>query len=701
MRRRVSVPRAPGIALLVLGFAVAASADTQIRRVTQGITSLSITDQRLESLGLTLDRLRQSASAERFVGLNPSANHYSFAIPSGVDISFRLRDHGFVGFTDDVRLPHEGGFVLGVEDPHLRQLVSSTALFDFAVEVDPGEGLLARIRGPEGSRSAPLEIRNTGFGFDASSGELVVRGGDLVIGGDWAREIGRPELAGEYVGLYDLRLESQLVRREASDVAPRNPRRGDPPVIDVLLLEVYGLTDYLGRSGTYPNGLLGLSFATTSCNNGNVPVPWHAPMAEDHPVIGMAMFREMNGRMEMIGRSWLKHAFLALANDQCDLGCAGGGGGILDVGCSDTYSAGNNGSLYYLGPRDEVNPHTVVWDCWGSWFDGIPVDCVRDNDGSGSGPTESRLEVRESDLEIPGAKYYYEGIYYVADDDTLFNNFGWREVTTHWNGSDWDFGDVGGGLLANPGPFMLNWGQKQYTDPVAPDDGIVILSEDITDLGGGTWHYEWALYNQTSARAVEAITIPVGNAVITNAGFRDIDQDAENDWTFAASEGLATWETLPYGGPTSSNPVEFQSLYNFWFDADVAPQSASALLRIHRPGTGSHVFLDIRAPHGGTTTVLAPAGDSGFALFPSEPNPFVGSTRISFALDRAQPVRLFVTDVSGRVVRSLVDGVAPSGRTSLRWDGRNDSGSRVAGGIYFFHLESSEDSRTTKGILLR
>jgi hypothetical protein len=413
------------------------------------------------------------------------------------------------------------------------------------------------------------------------------------------------------------------------------------------------------------------------------------------------MFREMNGRMEMIGKSWIKHGFFALASNQCDLGCPGGGGGYLVVACSDTYSVANNASQYYIGPREEVNPHTCEWDCLGSWFDGIPVDCVRDEDGSGLDPVAHRLAVFENELELPGARYFYEGVYYVADDDTLFNNFGWRECTTSWNGSGWDFTDVGGGVLANPGPFMLNWGQNQYTEQVSPDDGFVILSEEITDIGGGNWHYEYALYNQTSARAVDAFTIPVGDAVISNAGFRDIDRESGNEWTFSVAEGLATWETFPFGSPNPTNPVEYQSVYNFWFDANAEALPASALLRLHRPGTGSHVFLDVRAPYGGVTTAMTRESEAPIALFPSEPNPFLESTRISFALERAQPVRLFVTDVTGRVVRNLVDGVAPGGRTSLHWDGRDNTGTRVASGIYFFRLESSRESRTAKGVLLR
>ena len=88
-------------------------------------------------------------------------------------------------------------------------------------------------------------------------------------------------------------------------------------------------------------------------------------------------------------------------------------------------------------------------------------------------------------------------------------------------------------------------------------------------------------------------------------------------------------------------------------------------------------------------------GRAGLTLFPNEPNPFVNSTRVAFSLERAQEVKLYVTDVGGRVVRTLADGAAPGGRSTVHWDGRDDAGRSVASGIYFFRLESAAGSRTT------
>ncbi|MCA9323189.1 MAG: hypothetical protein KDB53_20785, partial [Planctomycetes bacterium] len=50
------------------------------------------------------------------------------------------------------------------------------------------------------------------------------------------------------------------------------------------------------------------SVGTTSCNVGNQNLNWFQG-TNQKPVIGQTAYRIMNGRIEMIGQSWLKHGF--------------------------------------------------------------------------------------------------------------------------------------------------------------------------------------------------------------------------------------------------------------------------------------------------------------------------------------------------------------------------------------------------------
>jgi beta-fructofuranosidase len=63
-----------------------------------------------------------------------------------------------------------------------------------------------------------------------------------------------------------------------------------------------------------------------------------------------------------------------------------------------------------------------------------------------------------------------------------------------------------------------------------------------------------------------------------------------------------------------------------------------------------------------------------------------GEVVLRCSLPRAGPARLELYDVTGRRVRRLRDGPQPQGESLVTWDGRDESGARVARGIYFARL---------------
>ncbi len=72
------------------------------------------------------------------------------------------------------------------------------------------------------------------------------------------------------------------------------------------------------------------------------------------------------------------------------------------------------------------------------------------------------------------------------------------------------------------------------------------------------------------------------------------------------------------------------------------------------------------------------------------PNPFSGRTRIELSLPRAGRVSVQVYDVSGRLVRTLIDGPLSAGSHHVTWDGRSESGERVAPGVYLSIARTGE-----------
>lgn len=91
-----------------------------------------------------------------------------------------------------------------------------------------------------------------------------------------------------------------------------------------------------------------------------------------------------------------------------------------------------------------------------------------------------------------------------------------------------------------------------------------------------------------------------------------------------------------------------------------------------------------------------------FALQQNVPNPFNPSTEISFTVpEGGASVTLRIYDVTGKLVRTLVDGHEPAGTRTVTWAGRNDQGQPVASGTYFYQLTSPKFSERKKMVLLK
>ena len=84
-------------------------------------------------------------------------------------------------------------------------------------------------------------------------------------------------------------------------------------------------------------------------------------------------------------------------------------------------------------------------------------------------------------------------------------------------------------------------------------------------------------------------------------------------------------------------------------------------------------------------------------------NPFNPATRLTFTLegDGDTETYLDIHDVQGRRVRRIAAGRLSAGEHALRWDGRDDTGATVAGGLYLAILRAGDASETIKMTLVK
>ena len=81
------------------------------------------------------------------------------------------------------------------------------------------------------------------------------------------------------------------------------------------------------------------------------------------------------------------------------------------------------------------------------------------------------------------------------------------------------------------------------------------------------------------------------------------------------------------------------------------------------------------------------------------PNPFNPSTTIAYSIPTASNTSLRVYNIKGQVVKTLVNGVVEAGNHSITWNGRDDNGTSVASGVYFYRLSSEGQTITKKMVL--
>jgi hypothetical protein len=89
-----------------------------------------------------------------------------------------------------------------------------------------------------------------------------------------------------------------------------------------------------------------------------------------------------------------------------------------------------------------------------------------------------------------------------------------------------------------------------------------------------------------------------------------------------------------------------------------------------------------------------------YSLAQNYPNPFNPSTNMEFSLPEATHVSLEVFNILGQNVRRLLDRDMPAGVHRVVFDGRNDRGTRLATGVYFYRMVTDQGYQETKKMLM-
>jgi hypothetical protein len=519
-----------------------------------------------------------------------------------------------------------GGFVIGRGDVRVD-------LGAFRLQPRAGNALELDLVDAKGT--AWFYIDHLMYALDEGDTRLDVPTMDLRIGAPLAEHLGMPSLAGNYIA--DVRLTANVVQRGKTIQVPDScanpnwPGSGGGAYVADVSMEAISFAMMRCRQAAAPgsvcNGPGGdngeVVFAPNSTlrnsndNNGGgactadntctAEVPWYTKFSgvfppygnDQHPYLIWNIYRiNAAGQIEQIGRSGVKHAFLTV-NSGCAEAC--GDSHILGRGCGDTYSTGNNDSNNSLGPRSEIVPAKGIWGRCGSIYD---TNCDgADDPGTPNGNWDQRLITREEQIEPasnPGALYYAESWYIIRDDINIYNTHGLLRVTPNWNGAQWTLPPSGAMTV---GPAINAWVNPTSPGPNASNvelsasEGRVRLAAKVTDLGGGTYRYDYAVMNfdfareatqgnepnlrVLSNRGFSAFTASVSAPNVSAITFSDGDSNAANDWT-----ATSTGESITWNAPAGAT-LDWGTLFLFSFTADATPRTANAVLTVADPGSPS------------------------------------------------------------------------------------------------------------------
>jgi hypothetical protein len=344
------------------------------------------------------------------------------------------------------------------------------------------------------------------------------------------------------------------------------------------------------------------------------------------------------------------------------------------------------------------------------------------------------------------------GFRYPASDPVDYLTFGalWAGTAADrvMDGScDYDWQTVSGGELVMdqgppeiataqfddsgaPSPLGLVVSQESIALPDPPDDDYVVMNfnientsvADIESLYVGLymdWDVGYAAADTGSYASDLALGYQFDAEGLDNTyiGIALLSPDVPGSFRFVHNPTYV-WPTA--GAIPDSDKWAFLSSGTI----DACPDSADDWSMVMTVGpvsieAGSHVSVmyalvagtglaDLRAnteaARAGYVTDVAEAEDIVLAestLRQNYPNPFNPKTTVAFSLRDAGHVNLSVYDVSGRLVRTLVDGSRGTGQHAVVWAGRDDAGCAVASGIYYCRLVTSGCVETRKMVLLK
>ena len=603
----------------------------------------------LSNLGVTVGNAPTAKLATQDFRL-----HEWFAVRESAGLQFTVSNAALRKFTGG-SVQMRGGFVLQLRDG------STLDLRDATLRARADGSNVLDIVGGDGK--AWFYSDSLMFRLADNAQSLAVKSANLRMSQDLANRIGVPEAAGWNLG--DIAMNTQIFV-QGKDMAPDRvcnpypwPNVAVPNVpgaiykadlfMEAIQFDPVGCQNCDGPGGAN-DGILSVAPNSTLRNNVNdgtlqqtisgdplgtssspytANVAWHEmfsgtsdPYANDqHPFLIWNMYRiNSDGTIEQIGRSGVKHAFLTI-NAGCLDSC--NNFDSLGRGCGDTYGSGNNDSPGDMGPRSEIVPASGTWGRCGSIWDST---CTGTQHSNGNNSWTQRLQTHESQVDPavnPGSTIMMESWYIARDDIDIYNSMATVTGTPHYSGNQWS---LTGQTNYKLGPAIDRWvspttpAANSLNSEIANSDGHAKVAVKATNLGNGSWRYDYAVENLDYARAIvqapengpdprvisnkgfDSFSVPIpAGANVSATSFHNGTVDGANAWTVNVGSSSVKWTA-------GSQSLDWGSMFTFSLTVNASP--ANTHPQLNPKGNGA-VTLHVANPG-------SPASYNARSLIPTQ-----------------------------------------------------------------------------------
>lgn len=183
---------------------------------------------------------------------------------------------------------------------------------------------------------------------------------------------------------------------------------------------------------------------------------------------------------------------------------------------------------------------------------------------------------------------------------------------------------------------------------------------------------EYAIYIENQA----APSVTAKN-FLYGSGMYDLYNGTEND--INAKEN--------YWGTMNIDSVEAH-IYDYYDD------NSLGVVMFEPIWSGSKAFGGAMLSGEGVTPLI-------YSLRTASPNPFINNTTILYSIAKPGNVSINIYDISGRLIKALVQEKKDAGVYSVRWNGCDATNRKVVTGVYFIRLTSGYFTSVKKVILVR